>query len=134
VVQASRLHRQLNRLHVNRIPPSSPPAMSEPALRAACPSCNTLTRHALVPVPHVDLPPAPALGAAVKHRLVCTQCEKLWEGTMIPLEQLAQLQLAAESLVAAKRQIAMMRLILSKDQLARLEQDRRETIKLHRAA
>jgi hypothetical protein len=117
--------------------------MSDQALRTACPACGKLSRHAVVPVPDAasqvesltqGVREIAATAQAVTQRLVCTQCEKMWEAAVVPVEQLAQLQLAAESLVAAKRQIGMLRLILAKDQLQRLERGEQETIKLQRAA
>ncbi len=52
----------------------------------------------------------------------------------MPWEQLQQLRAAAESLDEARRQIAMLRLIMSKDQVARAATAQADTIKLHRAA
>jgi hypothetical protein len=76
--------------------------MSDQGLRAACPTCGALTRHAIVPLPQVDATSVSNSQdwakpqAAMKQRLVCTQCERLWEAAIVPVEQLAQLQLAAE--------------------------------------
>jgi hypothetical protein len=118
--------------------------MSDQALRTACPACGKLSRHAVVPVPDIAAPQLEsaamqrreiaAMAQALTQRLVCTQCEKMWEAAVVPVEQLAQLQLVAESLVAAKRQIGILRLILAKDQLQRLERGEQETVKLQRAA
>ncbi|MCA9268626.1 MAG: hypothetical protein KDA41_09155 [Planctomycetales bacterium] len=113
--------------------------MSDAAIRARCPACQCNTRHAFLSVPETT--PATAAAASLdagesytRQRFVCTACEASWEAAILPTDQIRHLCTAAESLVEAKRQLAMQRLIMSKDQIDRLEKANEHTIVLRRAA
>ena len=111
----------------------------ENAIRGQCPHCGTTSRHAFLPSPEpngeviaLQLPTTHDIGT--RQRFVCTACETAWEAAIVPLAQVKQLRAAAECLTEAKRQIAMLRLIMSKDQIERVDRRQSDTIKLHRAA
>jgi hypothetical protein len=111
----------------------------ENAIRGQCPHCGKHARHAFLPSPEnstevvsLKLPTPSDVGT--RQRFVCTACETAWEAAIVPMAQVKQLRAAAESLTEAKRQIAMLRLVMAKDQLERVDRGRSETIKLHRAA
>jgi hypothetical protein len=111
----------------------------ENAIRGYCPNCGQQSRHAFLPSPATAVPAA-TLSLPTPHdvgtrqQFVCTTCETAWEAAIVPLAHVKQLRAAAESLTEAKRQIAMLRLIMSKDQLERADRGQTQTIKLHRAA
>lgn len=109
------------------------------AIRGQCPHCGQQARHAFLPSPEpaaevitLQLPSPHDVGT--RQRFVCTSCETAWEAAIVPMAQVKQLRAAAECLTEAKRQIAMLRLIMSKDQIERADRRPSETIKLHRAA
>lgn len=111
----------------------------ENAIRGQCPTCGKHARHAFLPSPEnavevitLQLPTPHDIGT--RQRFVCTACETAWEAAIVPMTQVKQLRAAAECLAEAKRHIAMLRLIMSKDQIDRADRGRTETIKLHRAA
>lgn len=109
------------------------------AIRGQCPHCGHTTRHAFLSVPSpvgdvVSLPMNATHDIGSRQSFVCTDCESTWEAAIVPMSQVKQLRAAAESLAEAKRQIAMLRLVMSKDQLQRADRGPAETIKLHRAA
>jgi hypothetical protein len=111
----------------------------ENAIRGQCPHCGKQARHAFLPslentkdVISIQLPTPHDVGT--RQQFVCTACETAWEAAIVPMAQVKQFRAAAESLTEAKRQIAMLRLIMAKDQLERADRGRSETIKLHRAA
>ena len=109
-----------------------------------CPHCAQLNSHTIAPLPslaivHGGLPaavasPIDAGRKSARLQLVCSVCEKSWSAVVIGDDQLQQLQRAAQSLDDAKRQIAMLRLIMSKDQLERAEKSGQDVIKLRDAA
>lgn len=111
--------------------------MAENAISGPCPQCGQASEHAFMPAVAGQTSPAeesarPDIG--IRRRFVCGSCEQSWEAAIVPAEQMKQLRTAVESLAEAKRQIAMLRLIMSKDQLERAEKSRGEVIKIHRAA
>ena len=113
--------------------------MPENSIRGQCPHCGVKTAHAFLPTPSYPLFPRLAntgegLGLTADHRLVCTACEQSWEAAVVPQAQLERLLAAVAGLDEAKRQIAMLRLIMSKDQVERAERPRGDVIRIHRAA
>lgn len=111
----------------------------ENAIRGHCPHCGKTSRHAFLPTPEagaeviaLQLPTPHDVGT--RQQFICMACETSWEAAIVPMAQVKQLRAAAESLTEARRQIAMLRLIMSKDQLERVDRSPSETIKLHRAA
>lgn len=105
--------------------------MSASAIRVHCSKCGDPTPHAYLPAPAEC---STDTGSGQKQRLICSRCETSWEAAIVPWEQIKQLRAAAASLDEARRQIALLRLIMSKDQIARAEKVQGDTIKLHRAA
>jgi len=112
--------------------------MSQNSIRGRCPHCGGQTAHAFLPsVSTTNSPAAGAegtLGLRADHRFVCSACEQSWEAAVIPKAQLQRLQAAVAGLDEATRQIAMLRLLMSKDQVERAEKSRQDVIKIHRAA
>src|SRR5690242_1749292 len=100
----------------------------ENAIRGQCPHCGKQARHAFLPSPEstaeVISLQLPTSDAGTRQRFVCTSCETAWEAAIVPMAQVKQFRAAAESLSEAKRQIAMLRLIMSKDQLERADRGR----------
>ena len=96
------------------------------------------TTHAFLPTvaesPSTITRSAEGLGWNTEQRFVCTSCEQSWAAAIVPINQLERLQAAVTGLDEARRQIAMLRLIMSKDQLERAEKSHSEVIKIHRAA
>lgn len=70
----------------------------------------------------------------IEQRLVCSKCEQTWEAAIVPKSQMERLLAAVTSLDDARRQIAMMRLIMSKDQVDRAERSREDIIQFRKAA
>ena len=111
--------------------------MTSNSIRTQCPNCAANTSHAFVPSvsqPTLLTSDADSLGLKANHRFVCTACERAWEAAVIPQPQLELLRAAVSGLDEARRQIAMMRLIMSKDQLDRAEKSTTEVLRIHRAA
>ena len=119
--------------------------MTNNAVSSLCPHCAQVTSHTIAPSPApaegdsgLQVAPEttaePCLLGFARVQLVCSGCENLWSAAVISADQLQQLKQAAQSLDEAKRQIAMLRLIMSKDQLERAEKSQRDVIKLREAA
>ena len=116
--------------------------MSNNTINGQCPHCGSRSPQAFLsgatPAVAVFNPDAPVepqvLANHIEQRLICSGCEKTWEATIVPKAQMEKLLAAVNSLDDARRQIAMMRLIMSKDQLQRAERSREDIIKIRSAA
>ena len=116
--------------------------MSSSNIVGQCPHCGSRSPQAFLPVADSNAasydPEQPLkFETAMRHtqqRLVCSACEQTWEAAIVPMSQMDRLLDAVTSLDDARRQIAMMRLIMSKDQVDRADRSREDVIKLRRAA
>ena len=112
--------------------------MSTHSIQCHCPQCGQNAKHAFVPLAlqsgTSDLPATGNAGLTADQRFVCSACEQVWEAAIVPTAQLERLRAAVTGLDEAKRQIAMLRLIMSKDQIERAEQSREGVLRIHRAA
>ena len=112
--------------------------MSSNSIQSHCPHCGENAAHALLPTISTsevgELGVTGTTGLTAQGRFVCTGCEQVWEAAIMPRAQLERLRAAVKGLDEAKRQIAMLRLIMSKDQIQRAEQPRESSLRIHRAA
>ena len=117
--------------------------MSSSSIQGQCPHCGSRSPQALLPAAKSISSECYHAGAVLKldnvkshteQRLVCSVCEKTWEAAIVPMSQMQRLLEAVNSLDDARRQIAMMRLIMSKDQIDRAERSQQDIIKLRHAA
>ena len=112
--------------------------MSSNSIHCRCPQCGESVTHAILPVlsiaPRANVQTADSMGLSADHCFVCTACEKTWQAAIVPSAQLERLTAVVASLDDAKRQIAMLRLIMSKDQVERADKSREGVLKIHRAA
>ena len=116
--------------------------MSSSSIQGQCPHCGSRSPQALLPTATLssecyqagDVLKLDNAKSHTEQRLVCSACEKTWEAAIVPLSQMQRLLEAVSSLDDARRQIAMMRLIMSKDQIDRAERSQQDIIKLHHAA
>ena len=111
-------------------------------IQGQCPHCGSRSPQALLPtvapaVAEYEAGELLPLSTAVHHtqqHLVCSACENSWEAAIVPKSQMERLLAAVTNLDDARRQIAMMRLIMSKDQIARAEKSREDVIQFRKAA
>jgi hypothetical protein len=55
---------------------------------------------------------------AFRRRLYCLECGAIWDSLELPTEVVTELLAARDGLEDARRQIAMLRLLIAKDRLA----------------
>jgi hypothetical protein len=111
--------------------------MSLDALRW-CPHCRSVTQNALTSPPVCDAPwdLAPAGDAAprvARLKRYCGACGEIWESVEAPAALLEDVVQLHEKLEDARRQLAMLRLLLARDRHEE-EHEGRQTIPLRRAA
>ena len=112
------------------------------SIQGQCPHCGSRSPQALLPSADsvsakYEAGQVLQMEVAVPHieqRLVCSNCEQTWEAAIVPKSQMERLLAAVTSLDDARRQIAMMRLIMSKDQVDRADRSREDVIKFRKAA
>lgn len=88
-----------------------------------CPHCRKPTENAPLPQLAGDAarlaPLSPLDDAQAFHRkLYCLECRAIWEAVELPAEELAALLEARDQLEEARRQMAMLRLLLAKERQA----------------
>jgi hypothetical protein len=110
--------------------------MSADAVRW-CPHCRSLTQNALTAPPVCDArwsdDPADGAPRVARLKRYCERCGEIWESIEAPaalLDDLLQLPIKLEE---ARRQLAMLRLLLARDRHD-AEDDVVKTIPLRRAA
>jgi hypothetical protein len=105
-----------------------------------CPHCRRVTQNALTSPPVYDAPwivdqaasgEEPPRVARLKR--YCAGCGEIWESVEAPISLLDELPQLQEKLEDARRQLAMLRLLLARDRHEE-ESESRHTIPLRRAA
>jgi hypothetical protein len=116
-------------------PPTSSSPMSDSSVRF-CPHCRRLTHNAVTSPPVYDARlgdgPADDAPRVTRLRRYCANCGEMWESVEAPLAVLDELLQLQTRLEDAKRQLAMLRLLLACDR--REAEETPQTIPLRRAA
>lgn len=109
------------------------------AASCRCPHCAKVTQNAFIPLPinhkaEAEVGIVDSLVVGFKQKLVCLECTATWEAVALPTTQMKQLLQAAQTLEEAKREIAMLKLLVAKDRRQNISDEPATTLKIHRAA
>ncbi len=111
--------------------------MSSDAIVRWCPHCRKLTQNALTAPPVYDArlteDPADETPRVCRLKRYCSDCGEIWDSVEAPVSVLNDLLQLPAKLEEARRQLAMLRLLLARDRHA-LEDETPATLALRRAA
>ncbi len=111
--------------------------MSSAAIVRWCPHCRKLTQNALTAPPVYDAPltddPTAEAPRVCRLKRYCDDCGEIWESVEAPVAVLNDLLQLPAKLEEARKQLAMLRLLLARDRHT-LEDETPTTLSLRRAA